>query len=337
MDKQLIANNNLWHYTTLEGLMGILKSQRLWATDYRHLNDSSELEYAKSILEDELFQKVIPMVQKVYNENVKAKRYIDENGGVKCVAREETKDVVDILWKSLIKMDSLSHVPCISSFCLGVIDNKDIQSDGLLSQWRGYGADDGYAIVFNLSEMLKCFKKECEDFRYSISGSGDICYKCDALDKQYNLVKHLNQITTFASKLYSFRVYKTHEPQPDEHDLDSLVHCLTRFKHPGFEEKREYRFFVFAYDNEEDVRKITPLKERNKPLKKIQNRWCKGTSVPYVELFETIPRLPRERIVVGPHKDKEKRIESLTIYLKSKGLQDIKVDCSVISYIGLSR
>ena len=32
----------LYHYTTLEGLTGILEHRCLWATHYRYLNDSSE-------------------------------------------------------------------------------------------------------------------------------------------------------------------------------------------------------------------------------------------------------------------------------------------------------
>jgi len=334
MDERQLLVNNLWHYTTLEGLSGILESQRLWATDYRHLNDSSELEHARSILEAELFQRVIPVVKKMYNENVEVKKNVDRNGGVEHVAKEETQDTIDILWTALMKMGPLFTVPCISSFCLVEINNQYIQRDGLLSQWRGYGVDGGYAVVFNFSEMLGCFKKECEDFRYAISGSGDVCYECDNLNKQHDLFNHLNRITTFASKFYSFRVYGTDKPQPDEHDLESLAHCLARFKHRGFEEEREYRFFIFAFDDEKAVKKSAPLEENDKPLKKIQNRLCRGTSVPYVKLFETVQRLPIEKIVAGPHKDKEKRVESLNIYLKGKGLSGIKVDCSEIPYIG---
>src|SRR5687767_5789612 len=34
---------SLWHYTSLSGLLAILKDQNIWATDIRYLNDSSEL------------------------------------------------------------------------------------------------------------------------------------------------------------------------------------------------------------------------------------------------------------------------------------------------------
>ena len=33
----------LWHYTNLAGLIGIVERRKLWATDLRYLNDSTEL------------------------------------------------------------------------------------------------------------------------------------------------------------------------------------------------------------------------------------------------------------------------------------------------------
>jgi hypothetical protein len=35
----------VYHYTDANGLLGIITSGRLWATDYRYLSDSSELRY----------------------------------------------------------------------------------------------------------------------------------------------------------------------------------------------------------------------------------------------------------------------------------------------------
>lgn len=37
----------LFHYTTAAGLLGILKSAKLWATDLRFLNDAQEFIYAR--------------------------------------------------------------------------------------------------------------------------------------------------------------------------------------------------------------------------------------------------------------------------------------------------
>jgi hypothetical protein len=36
----------LYHYTSVDGLLGILRSKRIWATDIRFLNDRSEFFHA---------------------------------------------------------------------------------------------------------------------------------------------------------------------------------------------------------------------------------------------------------------------------------------------------
>ena len=40
----------LYHYTSLDGLLGIVKYKRLWATHVAYLNDSTELDYAVRLL-----------------------------------------------------------------------------------------------------------------------------------------------------------------------------------------------------------------------------------------------------------------------------------------------
>jgi hypothetical protein len=44
----------LYHYTGSAGLIGIVQSGKLWATDYRHLNDRKEYRIGAKLLEDEL-------------------------------------------------------------------------------------------------------------------------------------------------------------------------------------------------------------------------------------------------------------------------------------------
>ena len=48
----------LYHYTTSEGLLGILRDDKLWATDIFHLNDSSEFEYGRTQILFELSKKI---------------------------------------------------------------------------------------------------------------------------------------------------------------------------------------------------------------------------------------------------------------------------------------
>jgi hypothetical protein len=42
--------DKIYHYTDFEGLRGIITSQKLWFTDYRYLNDPTELKFCKNII-----------------------------------------------------------------------------------------------------------------------------------------------------------------------------------------------------------------------------------------------------------------------------------------------
>ena len=45
-----MAGQTIYHYTGLKGLMGIVEHKRLWATDVRYLNDTSESTYGDARL-----------------------------------------------------------------------------------------------------------------------------------------------------------------------------------------------------------------------------------------------------------------------------------------------
>jgi hypothetical protein len=101
----------LYHYTTIEGLQGIVKSKSIWASDYRFLNDASE------------FQHGLAMFDRIFSS----------------YRTKLPDDIVDSM-SSLRHAIEVGHEFCmfVASFCL----------DGdLLSQWRGYQA--AYALGIN--------------------------------------------------------------------------------------------------------------------------------------------------------------------------------------------
>lgn len=49
LSQRVINENIIYHYTSYEGLKGILSSQKLRFTDYKFLNDPTEIEYCKKL------------------------------------------------------------------------------------------------------------------------------------------------------------------------------------------------------------------------------------------------------------------------------------------------
>jgi hypothetical protein len=108
-------NGIMYHYTGLSGLMGIIKTGKLWATDIRYLNDTGEATYGMNriaeILDAELHKWGDPMWLRSLKFHL-----------------------------THITIDRRTFVAC---FC---------KIDDLLSQWRGYGRL-GYSIGFDRNAL----------------------------------------------------------------------------------------------------------------------------------------------------------------------------------------
>ena len=116
----LIEGRAVYHYTTAEGLLGILTSGRIWASSVLHMNDASELLYAQKLYLDEL------------------------DAYLRSMERREVLNDLDFavtltgIGRGLIE-EVLVFAAC---FC---------RNGDLLSQWRGYGgAGGGYALGLDL-------------------------------------------------------------------------------------------------------------------------------------------------------------------------------------------
>jgi hypothetical protein len=107
-----------YHYTTIDGLRGILANKKLWATDLAYLNDSTEYIYANTLIEE---------------------------GIHKLGAHPILSPMLTVLSDEPGPLASAFNVYA-SCFC---------QAEDLLSQWRAYsGKGTGYAIEFDL-ELLE--------------------------------------------------------------------------------------------------------------------------------------------------------------------------------------
>lgn len=104
----------VYHYTDSAGLLGILSSGSVWATDYRFLNDSSELAYTFSLAAG------IAADQVAQADGLGASflEYVATN------ARPEVYD------------ETPYYLACFSA-----VQNS-------LSQWRAYGGRQGFSLTF---------------------------------------------------------------------------------------------------------------------------------------------------------------------------------------------
>lgn len=113
---------NIYHYTDLNGLKGIIESGALWATNYAFLNDSQELTHGLNCLRTAL-------------------------KGLGGEFKAETIKAVESAFKSYQSVVA-PHIYNIS-FCA---------EPDLLSQWRGYGSTQGVCLEFDSNELQDTLK-----------------------------------------------------------------------------------------------------------------------------------------------------------------------------------
>ena len=117
----------LYHYTSHEGLFGIVNDKEIWATDTDYLNDSKELYLAFDIARDKL------------------------NIHKKSVNQEEQK----LFNNMLLMMDCFEKQNSIFVCSFSEINDS-------LSQWRAYCRGGGYTIGFYSKDLKE--KAELQEF-----------------------------------------------------------------------------------------------------------------------------------------------------------------------------
>ncbi len=123
----------LYHYTDVAGLIGILSSSSLWATNLRFMNDAEELAHSWKLMLDVLRE---------------AKNRAKSPAQVELI--EEIERAARSTWTGYPDLYATSFT-----------ENGD-----LLSQWRAYGTSGGgYAIGFDVEQLIDTSSRQTQHDR----------------------------------------------------------------------------------------------------------------------------------------------------------------------------
>jgi Protein of unknown function (DUF2971) len=213
----------LYHYTDAQGLLGIVQSQQLWASNAAFLNDSTELTYIRGVLAE-----VAKEFRDEYGVTARIREYAASavaGTGRFSPTEGQTASVISILESAPTMAGSVFDV-YVSCFC---------SHGDLLSQWRGYpSSGGGYALGLRPESIRRgggvlrrvIYDEETQrrllyDLLAPIVDAMASADPDDAKDLWDWLVReHLG------------RVYA------------SLQECSFCFKHPGFTEESEWRLVI---------------------------------------------------------------------------------------------
>lgn len=303
------GHKELMHYTNASGLYGIVRSKTLWASHTSFMNDSEEgVGY---------FNRVLPMILRPALE----KHVSESKDHAKLVkkARQLGVDKVDIWLRSIVeglKKAEKAQDHYVSSFC--TTENEWIIRNGLLSQWRGYGPDGGYAIVFDAARLDSLLVAECEIYYEERLIMTDVQYDMADLSevKDEQCLININKVM---KGMFTFLTTGDHLDTEVQEAIESNSVLSILCKHRGFEEEKEVRIVV-----SEPSIKIgpDPSNQSGKSYRKVKSYLRNGVPVPCVHLFEDqkLDSLTIRRVIVGPHPEKSDRKCAVEVLLRNHNI-----------------
>lgn len=202
----------LYHYTSLEGFLGIIETKSIWATNILYLNDASEMNYSKDLIKKEIHQ---------------SGKSIRDKESIVCEFFETILEALD----EIIFRDMANLFVCSFS-----------EENDLLSQWRGYCPRGiRISIGFNFDSLKKC----TQEHDLSIM-------QCNYEEKeQGNDVRIRIEETTLKLNNEIIPNQKGWDERSTELLTEiswELFKLAPMFKHPKFREEKEWRIIAGISD-----------------------------------------------------------------------------------------
>lgn len=290
-------NLKLFHYTNLDGLMGILNNRSLWCSHIRTLNDPSELQYGKNL--------VLSYIDK----------YLENNN---------EKGIVDLLKQLKLSINGFEFLfhAYVGCFCKG---------NNLLSQWRNYSAQGGgYNIGFRFNSTIK-FSHNGED----INKTSHIILRKIIYSPavQSNYIKQCLDYIIKGSKDTFEWFKKTGRDIPADwgmvaanEAINILFDIILSYKDEVYSEEKEWRIIKLVRDdNRPDLYNFRNSKNRLIPF----------IDTYIYDIIDSSPFFPIESITYGPMLEKEMTEHVLNLFLINSGTtpisSPIKIDSAKVT------
>ena len=303
-----IPGGRLFHYTTTPGLQGIVESNSLHASAAYFLNDSSEVEYGKSILADVLDKWELNNPEQ--RDDPTAELVRDLRTQICGAAGREA------LVQSV-------YVVC---FC---------ERDNLLNQWRYYGKDGGYSIGFPIDKgYIPGLAPESPSFTTVLTRvEYERAKQVECCEGVLNSILPFLEDPTVTRTLHTDMALTYHGKIPVGEFIfkvaqEWLIDELLSFKDKAFEEEKEWRLIarprLFRLQGRDD---------RGKTPNKFYFRPHRGLLIPYIKLMPLSGKLPVASIRSGPSINVTKAEASIRLMMRQHGFADIDFRGSAIPVI----
>lgn len=285
----------LYHYTSLDGLIGIINSNSIWASHCKYLNDSLEYIHALDF--------PISLSNRIYMDD----------------------DYLSAFGFSIRKaLDEMTHNDVyVSSFS---------EKPDLLSQWRGYcPSGRGVCIGFKRDilekychesglNLYKCVYSEAEQSQEmkKLIDQCEAAFPMPTITRaEYNKFESKDRVDHVIN--YNQYVMKGDGKNQADKALSNLCDSITKlaplFKDSGFHEESEWRVIA------------------ENPTSNIQFRAGTSHLIPYITLpILCFSKDAIGEVIIGPNASSHSCISSISMLLESNGFKGINVRRSKIPF-----
>jgi len=259
----------VYHYTNASGLLGIISAGSLWMTDIEFVNDAEELAYARASVLDELQVRAYEIAP-------------PDEASADGLRAETLRSIAEELKQSPQAHPSRTYHVYAACFC---------QDGDLLSQWRAYGGDGGYAIGFRTSSLREASTAlDSVHFEKVIYGLDDAGPYLDAM-----LEAVAQGVAGFPGASGNIRL------------MTRVLPTVATIKHPTFAEEQEWRLLSTSWGASEAL----------------SFRPGSVGLVPYVEV--SLPDNAVAHVIVGPGRYPKVRISGVAQLLERHGMGGVEV------------
>lgn len=327
-DPSFASEDRLFHYTSAQGLFGILADNCLWSTHYRFLNDSKEFLAAREPLIEILSTSIAKgLAAEKVNRGMKFKEGFD----FKKEAYAEAARLIGLYYDHIFSPEKPNFDPYVFSAFVAQRSHSDFQNGGLL-HWATYGRRGGYAIQLNPHKLDAKLHAEAERLAFA-HVSNPAVYDTASIPKgafgdaiasieEFGR-KHAKRLIAFASGSEE----DTHRSEDVAVLAKHFLNLVAVIKDPYFKSESEARIVIYRVEKSADGKPSHPVYVRHRG----------ATPVPYIRILkDSLLDLdgPLERIILGPHPDNERRKFALDVFLRSRGLSDrVEVSESKVPFI----
>ena len=328
----------LLHYTSYDAFVNIINSGSIWAGSIAYQNDSSEFLFGM----DKISPKLREIYLSVYNRK--------PNPDIERLPDPLKEEILESDLRNIIagpqelcfhdRKTSVSFPVYIASYYgYDEADSKNqhnVMEDGLLSMWRGYGKNDGVAIVFDSEKIQECIKLEQERYQYNTISMEHVIYEKEGILFENEFKESIKVISEAMPSVFL--------PKREQVDLDAIKEYLFSiysiacfYKHGGFSEEKEIRLLAMPW-NQHYFDSMTP-EQREEFGNKPHRESFFHTDLPigrFISLFggEAGRRTFLDsiyKIIIGPlSANQDILVEAARSQLHKNGIEHVKVVCSSI-------